>query len=484
MSKYETPDPTPLLKPLPSAAEVPLADLGPLADPIEAISFLTGAPPGLALQAVLGTMSAAAQGHADVETIHGVSPTSLFLLTIAKSGERKSACDKLATKPMREFEGPRMRQFRKDSEAFEQAESRHSRNLSAVIEPCDTSDFGNVPASPPVNPKIMFEDITLPGLTKHFETGQPSIAIFSDEGGTFLGGHSMKDVNRINSATCLSRLWDGKAIDRVRAGEPSITLPNRRAAMHLAVQPRIGLQFLADEDVLDQGLTCRFLISFPESKVGTRLIDKSPAAQEKRQWADRAVQEFYHRIKALLEKPFALADGDARELSLSTLKLSVEARGQLEDFYNATEYQSAPGRRYANISGTATKAPEQAARIAGVLMLFHEPDATTVSGCMMQAAIALTDFYLGEALRLLDTGSISREIQDAELLRGWLCETWPEELIDPSTAARRGPNSLREVRKLKKLFRILEEHGWLQELSGAHFVDGRKTRQAWQVIRP
>ena len=53
---------------------------------------------------MLGLAALAVQGLADAETLHGRSPASLFLLTVAQSGERKSACDRLAMKAVTTFE--------------------------------------------------------------------------------------------------------------------------------------------------------------------------------------------------------------------------------------------------------------------------------------------------------------------------------------------------------------------------------------------
>ena len=482
MSSQQTEQPTPLLRPLPKAPDVPLADLGPIVDVVEAIAIKTQAPLGLALQAVLGAISTAAQGHADVETLHASSPTSLFLLTIAKSGERKSACDGLATKAIRDYQAPRLRQFDKDLARYEEAKATGYSNQFEVIEGPASSDVSALSA-PPVNPKILFEDFTLPGLIKHYEHGQPSVAIFTDEGGTFLGGHSMKDTNRVNTSTGLSRIWDGKAIDRVRAGDPSITLPGRRASAHIAVQPKIGLEFLGDEAVLDQGLTCRFLFAFPESTCGSRLIVRDEEARQKRLKADAHLEEYGKRLKALLETPLPLVDPETQELDPRLLKLSDDARAQLEAFYNATEVQLGNGGTYENISGTVSKAAEQAARISGVLTLYDNPDATMISGANMSSALSLMQFYLDEAIRLLDTGKIPQRIEEAELLRTWLSDRWEEDLIDASTVARRGPNPLRTAHKVKDLFKVLSEHGWLEREEGSHEIDGRTTKQAWRIVR-
>ncbi len=58
--------------------------------------------------------SLAAQALSDVQTLGGDRPLSLFALTIAKSGERKSSCDALAMEPVRSFERELSETYRED----------------------------------------------------------------------------------------------------------------------------------------------------------------------------------------------------------------------------------------------------------------------------------------------------------------------------------------------------------------------------------
>ena len=102
MSKEISPEPTPLMRSLPQATEVPLSDLGPLIEPIKAITTWTQAPAALALQGVLNAISISAQSHADVETLFGNAPLSLFAFSVAESSARKSSVDGLAMKAIRE----------------------------------------------------------------------------------------------------------------------------------------------------------------------------------------------------------------------------------------------------------------------------------------------------------------------------------------------------------------------------------------------
>ena len=72
------------------------------------------------------------------------------------------------------------------------------------------------------------EEPTYEGLVKALDTGWPSMGIFSDEGGRFLGGHGMNSENQLKTISGLSKMWDGKAITRTRAGDGSHKIYGRR----------------------------------------------------------------------------------------------------------------------------------------------------------------------------------------------------------------------------------------------------------------
>jgi hypothetical protein len=54
-------------------------------------------------QSALAVAALAVQAHANGETLDGIRPLSLYCLTIAASGERKSSCDAPLMEAMRQF---------------------------------------------------------------------------------------------------------------------------------------------------------------------------------------------------------------------------------------------------------------------------------------------------------------------------------------------------------------------------------------------
>ena len=80
------------------------------------------------------------------------------------------------------------------------------------------------------------------------------------------------------------------------------------------------------------------------------------------------------------------------------------------------------------------------------------------------------------------------QVQQAETLRKWLLENWlPQNLSEPYVLPRDilqfGPNSLREMPKVKKAIAMLVEAGCLFEMPENTIVDRKPRKAAYQVIR-
>ena len=104
MTPFEPEGPTPLLREMPEAAPFPVDALGVLAPATMGIASATEAPVAMCAASILAAASLAVQGLRDAQTLNGSAPASLFLLTVAESGERKSTADRLAMKGVRDYE--------------------------------------------------------------------------------------------------------------------------------------------------------------------------------------------------------------------------------------------------------------------------------------------------------------------------------------------------------------------------------------------
>ncbi len=196
--EYEAPDPwgaepEPLKKDAPPAEPYPLDALGPVERAARAIIDITRVPPALAAQSVLAATTLAAQAHANVETLDGAKPLSLFMITVAESGERKSAADRRALDAVRDREAALRDAYEHERRQYHRALTVWHAEHKAIEkqlekDPKNSAGRADLEAlrpepEPPLLPNLIAGDPTLEGLQRLFAEGGPSLGLFSDEGG-------------------------------------------------------------------------------------------------------------------------------------------------------------------------------------------------------------------------------------------------------------------------------------------------------------
>lgn len=479
--------PRPLYRPLPPAAKFPVEALGDvLGSAARAIMDRVQCPDALAAQSVLAVASLAVQAFADVEipaTGHA-KPVSLNLFSIASTGERKSAADGEALwsirkheKALRQAFNEEMEEYFKAKKAWDAAERRalNSQKDDYSETKGKLDALGKAPIAP-VLPMKTCPEPTYEGLCKALELGQPSMGIFSDEGGSFISGHGMTPDNRLRTMAGLSSLWDGTSIKRVRVGDGANIIAGKRLTVHLMAQPEAAARLLCDPVAQDQGFLSRILVAAPDSTAGTR-FQREPDPE-----SSEALKRYGERILSILERPAPLAEDTQNELEPRVLPFDRDAAEAWRDFADHVEGLLAPGKPFEPIRGFANKLPEHAARIAAVLTLVDDLHAYFISRETFERAIVLAEYYAREALRLFDTGSASPELRRAEALRKWLM-TWDEPLISSRAIVRLGPNSIRNTATANAAIKVLVDHGWLDPTTGGATVEGKPVRQAWKIIK-
>lgn len=481
--------PQPLCVEIPDGAAYPVEALGPIRAAVEAVQGMTQAPAAIPAQSALSVASLAVQAFANVETLGGPRPLSLFALTVAQSGERKSACDAPFLAALREHERAAARDQRADVLSWQNAsaiwkgererilaEAKKARGEKQTAARADLEALGAEPAAPPLPDRTVTEP-TFEGLTRLFAEGMPSLGLFSDEGGQFLGGHAMNSDNRQKTLAAFNALWMGDPIRRTRGGDGQVTLFGRRLAVHLMVQPAVARAFMADPLAADTGFLARFLICEPASTIGTRLH-----ARARRD--DGAVSAYADRLGAILSTPMPM-DPETRELNPRLLPLSRTARDLLIRFADVIEMAQAEGGNLCHVTGTASKSAEQAARIAGVLTLWRDLHAAEVSEHDMANGIELAQFYLAEVARLASGARVSVEVARAEKLRKWLLDKWTEPEIAKRELDQFGPYELRHDKRASEgAIAMLEGHGWLVALPPGAIIRGKTRARAWRIVRP
>ncbi len=471
----------PLYRELPPSEPYPVAALGPvLGGAVADLRRVVQPAEATAAQSVLAAASLAVQPLADVLIDGRTLPCSLFLLTVADSGDRKSATDRAATLPHRERERVLAAEYREHAQAFENAHDAYEKSRAEALSKAKgrlarehaLEELGPPPEAPMV-PVLLTEEPTLEGLQKLYAVARPSLGLFSDEGGRFLGGNALSPDNRMKTLSGLSSLWDAARISRTRAGDGSSVLYGRRLALHLMVQPVVAPSLLADPLACGQGFTARCLLAWPPSALGRQFYVEEDVTEAP------GFRRYCDRLAELLAREPATAEGDRRELRPAPLVLSPEAKRQWIAFHDWLQRCLSPDGALRPVAPFAAKAAEHAARLAGVLAVVSDTGARVIGVEHVEAGLVLCRWYLGEALRLQGVAATRADLLAAGRLLTWLQARGP--VVATVEVYQRGPGSVRDRATATRLLDVLAEHGHVRRVAGGVEVDGRHRRDAWEV---
>jgi hypothetical protein len=487
--------PRPLRRPMRESSPYPHHALGPIITAaVEATAEVVQAPIEMCAGSALAHAALAVQAHANVVLPTRVSrPLSLFLVEVAVSGDRKSSVDKKLgwalekrERALAEATAEAKAEYQNAREAYDVARSAAKQKAGKDARRADIvrslDDVGD-PPEPPLETFISFPDPTIEGVHKYLAIGQPSIGLFNDEGGSFVGGYGMSKENSLKSAAGYSHLWDASPVKRLRAGDGASVLHGRRVSLHLMIQPKAAADWLADETLRDQGLFSRILIAAPKSLAGTRVCEEPPAS------AHEAIYRFGGRLLKIYERPLPFREGKTAELAPRDLPMTPLAERMWRAFANSIEAKLGAGGRLTPVSGLANKIPEHAARIGGVLELFENFEAQELSDDALARGILLAGWYLDEALRLAEVGHVPDDVRLAELALAWLQESWPHvdgvkdggRLISVPDLYQLGPNQIRHKEAALRALAVLQDHGWVAKVEGAKRVRGIMRRDVFSV---
>ncbi|AZD33599.1 hypothetical protein C4K22_0834 [Pseudomonas chlororaphis subsp. aurantiaca] len=448
--KLELPrPPRPLIESNPVAQPYPVQALGGILGPaVERMAEVIGVPQALAAQSVLAASALATQGHAGIQLDGRNYPLSLYLITMAASGDRKTAADRCALLPARQWEREQWQRYREQLARYLAAQRQAQR--ANPVDPAPTN--GVLLEGEPSAPRLITTDPTIEAPIKGLCHDLPSMGLFCDEGGQFLGSSTMSRDHRLKAVTTLSSLWDGSPIDRARSmtGE-SLRAYDRRLSLHLMLQPYLAMQLLSDPLLQGQGILGRCLMTWPTSLAGQRSYQAVDLSK------DAALKRYHHRLSALFRQPWSLSPDGALQLSL--LNLSPLARRRWIDLHDAIEAQLGEFGELASVRPSGSKAAENLLRVAGILAVVEESSVVEVDH--IQRASTLIGYYLAEIQRLTEQEPVCRIKEEADRLLRWLqVKDWKRFSIRELN--RNGPRFARKSsRHAAKLLVELIDHQWL-----------------------
>ncbi|MDR2875965.1 MAG: DUF3987 domain-containing protein [Methylobacillus sp.] len=398
----------------------------------EEVAAFVKAPIPLVAASALSAVSIACQAHVDVKRSEKLtSPSGLFLLTIADSGERKSTCDSMFTTPIRQhqdLQAERMAaDLRRNKADIAAWEAKRDGLLLAIKSASKSGDTPEVekkqtdliqlesekPASLRIQ-RLLFSDATPESLAWNLANKWPSGGVISSEAGAVFGAHGMGKDSIMRNLALLNTLWDGGIHTVDRRTSESFTVQGARLTVGLQVQEATLRDFFSRSGELARGtgFLARFLVAWPESTQGTRLFTEAP-----NKWP--SLEVFHKRLAKILNQQSPI--NDAGGLDPLMLTLTPEAKAAWIKYHNDVEIELFRGGELHDIKDVASKSADNAARLAALFHLFEGRDGAIglddFNGASMIAA-----WHLGESRRFFGELAFPPEIADAVRLNDWLVE--------------------------------------------------------------
>lgn len=448
---------------------------------LEVFDFVKAPIPLIATSA-LSAISLATQAFIDVQRADKLSgSSSLYLLAIAESGERKSTCDGFFIKEIREHETrereaakPLIKAFKTEFAAWEAKRSGLKEQIKALAKENKPSeeqvqalhDLDKAEPMPPRVPRFIYSDTTPEALIYSLAKSYPSGGVVSSEAGSVFGGHGMSADSVMRNLATLNQLWDGATLAVERRSSESFIVRGARLTMGLQVQEATIRAFFANTKGLARGtgFLARFLVSFPPSTQGMRLFTEAP-----KNWP--ALSAFNDRMKWILSHPIPLDDDGA--LAPTMLTLTPDAKAAWVAFHDVVELELSNGGELYDVRDVASKIADNAARLAALFYAFNggigQIDLTA-----MQSAIRITAWHLNEARRFFGELSMPPELANPARLELWMLDYCMRENTDrvPTRQIQQfGPSGLRDKEVVKK---AVSE---LKELGRARFLQDGKRRE-------
>ena len=415
----------------------------------------TQIPVALIGNVVLATTSLTCQSLIEVIQPHTnmPEPCSLYLMTIAESGEGKTTINKQVMKPCYTFAAELIQKYEQQVVDYKRKlnvwtirKQALASNLRQAVkkgysgenEEYEISKHAqNEPLRPP-RPNFIYEDTSLKalveGLSEHPEAG-----FISDEAITFFKSYLKNNPGLLNKA------WDGEMFDFRRAdGEIYHITPH--LTFSLMSQPGVFMDYIKKHGVSARasGFLSRFLFTWVESSIGTRQTTHEKIDSE------YELNAFHKRIEKLLELngiSLNAPNASKKQLTLTDETLTIWKNNRAE-----IEKKIAPHGEWEHIRDIGSKASANTLRIAALFHFFFDDSLEKISSVAVECAIHLMKWYLNQAGNIFYPMSERYQFeQDVRELHSWIMSRILKNdsfAILKNELEKSGPHRLRSTDKL------------------------------------
>ncbi|MFV8823544.1 DUF3987 domain-containing protein [Thauera sp. WH-2] len=420
-----------------AALDYPTDALGPLAPACEAIAEGGQMASAMAGQSLLATSALLAQSCADVRTLAGIKPLSIYGFTIADSGDGKSTAEGVAMKPIRDRQREEAEAHRQQIEEYQRAKASRKKG-----EPLDV-EVGRPPY------RIM-RDGTVEGIRAGFQHGMPSQGVFTSEAAIMVSGYGMTPDNRAKTCGTFNALWDDGEVSVSRSLTGRIQLYGRRLSLHWLIQPEAARSALHDPLMAGIGFWPRFLIAWPAPAAPRKAL---PFHAEH----DGRIRGFWSLCERLLDRPLGEECSD-----LPVIEATTEAESLACKFFERMEIAAKSERgELATIKPFAVRATEHVFRVAGVLAVIGGRDLIDLEA--MRNAIRLVSYSLDTWRSIFGDREQAETHAHALHLLEWIVKL--DGMKTSETAILRiGPRATRSKSRRDTALAVLEQVGVIERL--------------------
>lgn len=462
--------------------------LGGIGEMAQAVAESLQVPVDLPAWFGMAAASAAVGGRRTVSPKPDWSePVTLYSMTVAAPGEKKSPSRSAMVAPIAEEE-----QRRKAEDRFAVARDQQERRIAeACLAEAEKKVIGaknaedrkkhrlNLDAArdeleqlgdPKVPTQMLADDTTPEAAAGVLAEQGERLAVISAEGG-FLSNIGGRYSNQPNLEIVL-KAWSHEPHTVNRKNGPPLFLTRPSMTLALAVQPGMlaGLGDMAD--VFEaRGFTGRFIFSVPASMVGQRTYDTVAVPDDVRR---RYTEGIGRMIRSVWDDP------EVREMTLDS-----DAQARFKAFWEDWERRHLVPGDLTSVEGWSKKLPGQILRIAALMTLFDAPECMTVSGDTMANAVALVPYLLAHARLVVDLMSAEKQskLGPARAVLDWLRRKRPTAPLS-ATDVRRGVHGQSwcdGADDVNDALSVLERNGWIRFLPPPSSSGGRPPAPRFEV---
>jgi hypothetical protein len=365
------------------------------------VSEKTKAPIDLGLMSILSTYSILLHSFTDVYRPEvGVGATSLYMLGIAPSGERKTAISNYLMHTILKYQEEEVQRYKLNLEIFELEITEHELEVDTIKKeilkakktkkPTDElkAQFKSLLESKPKTPKppqFILEDTSPEAFINHLHKGLGHASLVSSEGGTILNGRGVQNIAMLN------KVWGGEALTVNRVKRESFSINQPRVTISLMAQPEAIKKFMQKkgDESKGVGFLARLIVCCPESTQGSRYILKGATVDES------GYQEYLNRVDEILTKLKGRIENHTKERVV--VRFDDEASDLWVWIYNIIEEQLLQGGRFHFAQDHGSKLAENIARMAALLTYIELGEGNLITASILRDAARIA-FYFSDAL--------------------------------------------------------------------------------------